>query len=266
MRLALATLCALALSPLLSTAAAAQAPPEQPAPAKPAPPAWPQVAGTWAQYLETASITDVPIIGDVMSWTRTWIIWEIEQQGADLTITETICHIDIRSESKRVKTILPRGFIQATSGTLRECKLSRDADGTVRFTQPRIYAIRGVRLKDARREKLPEDDDDKRIIDADHDGHPGLTVQVRGIIDGQLYVVQRSWSELYGTVYGTDRIDGRVKWSSEQSVVGASSVFLSSNPDSRPAPRASRHFFKTRRVKPGTSCAEVLKQHKTLFK
>ena len=37
---------------------------------------------------------------------------------------------------------------------------------------------------------LPGEADDPRVVDADSDGNPGVTVQVRGLIDGEVYMVQ----------------------------------------------------------------------------
>ena len=57
--------------------------------------------------------------------------------------------------------------------------------------------------------------------DDDHDGHPGVTVRIGGLIDGEVYLVQRGWSEFAGTAYDADTIRGDVRFDQDQEILGA---------------------------------------------
>ncbi|MGB1250835.1 MAG: hypothetical protein ACPG8W_09505, partial [Candidatus Promineifilaceae bacterium] len=68
------------------------------------------------------------------------------------------------------------------------------------------------------------------MTDPDGDGNPGLTVRATGLADGEIYVVQRSWTILDGQLAG-DRLDGLIEWNSEQIIIGADNpVLLSGAP------------------------------------
>jgi hypothetical protein len=127
--------------------------------------------------------------------------------------------------------------------------------------------VSGVKLKNPLTDKLPDDEDDPRILDADRDGHPGLTVQVRGLIDGDLYVVQRDTSEMTGELSADQtRISGTMRWRVQQAVLDATSVFLTGDPpDSKQHRDPKRSTFQMARVAPGASCAALIAQRKQLF-
>jgi len=223
----------------------------------------PDISGTWAQLQVTTSVVDLPVIGDIVSTTTAVLVLDIAQSGSNVTVTEQVCDIDLSSSSKRVRTVFPEAFTRAVSGRKKRARIARDGS-VVRFTQKRDYAYLGAKL--SRSGALPDDPDDPRVYDQDKDGHPGVTVRVRGAVDGDIYVVQRSWDEMRGAMTGADRIDGHVKWHTEQSVLGATSIFLKSSPDSQPHSSPARNYFRTTRLPDGTGCAHALEHREALFK
>ncbi|MEM1349970.1 MAG: hypothetical protein AAGI01_15525 [Myxococcota bacterium] len=225
-------------------------------------PGAPDLSGRWAQLQVTTSVADLPIIGDVTSTTTSVLVLDVTQSGSTLVLTEQVCSIDLSSTSKRVRTLFPKAFTRAVSGRVKRAHLTRDGS-TIRFTQKRDYAFLGAKLK--RSGSLPDEPDDPRVFDQDGDGHPGVTVRIRGAVDGDIYVVQRSWDEMYGELLDEDHFDGHVKWKTEQSVLGATSIFLKSSPDSRAHASPARNYFRTTRLPQGKGCAHALKHRDTLF-
>lgn len=227
-------------------------------------PALPDVEGKWAQLQVTTGISDVLIVGDVRSTTTALLILDIDQNGKKLDIRETVCDIRIDSTTKRVRTVVPEAFQRAASGLERRGRLVPTDDGFL-FEEYRKWVVLGANLKDMKKDALPDDEDDPRLVDADRDGHPGLTVQIRGVIDGEVYVAQRSWSHLKGPIDG-ERIKGRIRWRSEQSVVDSTSMLLGDSPPSKPDKRGSHNFFRMRKLADDTSCKDVVRQRGSLFK
>lgn len=248
-------LSALILAPVLCVLA-----PHTPAHAED--PALPDLSGTWAQLQVTTSLSEIPIVGDVIGTTKSLLIVRVTQDGGKLAIKEEICDVLLTSTAKRVETIIPRAFQKAVSGTTRKATIWYE-DGALQFQEKPKTVVSGAKLARIN-DALPEDEDDSRLVDADKDGHPGLTVLVRGIIDGEIYVVQRGWNKLRGTVEG-DMVTGKVTWKSDQSVVDASRMLLNSNTTSKPHGGASKNYFKMKRIDESTSCSSLRKSYVKLL-
>lgn len=261
----------LLLSLLVPAAAVAEEPARQEDPSSARAPTaqaapTPDLTGRWAQLQRTTAVSDVTFVGEVISTTTALLLLEITRQGEGFTLRETVCAIDLASTADSVTMRIPPAFQRAVSGRTRPARLERDGAGW-RYVQPMKIEVSGAQLKNPERDKLPDDEDDPRVTDPDRDGKPGLTVQVRGLIDGDIYVVQRDRSELTGTLSpdGT-RVAGGIKWRAEQTVLDATSVFLSGDPpESAPHKDAKRSTFKMTRVAPGASCADLLAKRRSLF-
>jgi hypothetical protein len=224
---------------------------------------WPDVSGRWAQKQVTTSVSDIPIVGEIETRTIAYLLVDIEQEGSALEVTSKVCTISIDSDIKKVRSVVPEAMIDAIGTTTKKARLERTRDGKVRFFQPRSTDVLGVKL-DSIKEPLPTDAEDSRVVDADKDGKPGVTVRIEGLIDGAVYVIQRSWSILRGLATD-DQIDGAVTWRTEQVVLDATSSLLNSNPDARPHANRDRHYFRTTRVGSQTDCSNIIKARKRLF-
>ena len=215
------------------------------------------MTGRWAQRQITTSISDIPILGDVVTTTTSVLMLDVVQKkDGKIAIKETICDIDINTDQGGLRTIIPPAFVRAASGTTRTGRVWKKGDRWGMRIKPKVVVL-GAKLARPDRDALPDDEDDARLVDADRDGKPGLTVRVRGAIDGEIYIVQRGWNEMTGSIQGKDQASGTIRWKSEQSVVDSSSIMLSSSPETRPDKRASKNTFAMKRVAPGASCATV---------
>lgn len=212
----------------------------------------PSLAGRWAQLFVTTSESRAPVIGTVRSTTRTVLIADIVQRDTRLEIETRVCDIDIRSNAP-VDTIIPRRFIDALRPVRTTAWLSEASRGWTITRWSHVDPI-GVRLDDAWSDPLPSRADDPRVFDQDGDGHPGVTVQVRGLIDGEIYVIQRGWSEMRDVRVDADTIRGTVRWGMDQSVVGASRWLLDSQPPTWPVRDDALNYVVLERVASGDSC------------
>lgn len=245
-RLVLPSLALLCLTPLRAAAQQPSAP-------------LPDVSGLYGQHMITTGRSSIPVFGDVVTSTHTYALVNVTQKkgSASLTMTETICDIRIVSSDTKIKTIVPKGFQSAVSGQSRSGYLKRTPAG-VKMAFPGKVTVFGAKLVNPRKDALPEDEDDKRLVDADKDGKPGLTVQVRGMIDGELYIVTRGWNSLTAMLPDTlSSIKGGVKWVNNQSVVDATSIFLKAQLTTKPDKRASKNTFAWTKLAAGSTCASV---------
>jgi hypothetical protein len=222
----------------------------------------PTVAGSWAQLMVTTSIARLPVIGKVENRSYFYALVRLEQEGAELVATTEPCFVRIDGEVKRVKTIIPRPMLEVMGPRTRAAAVTPDGDVTFQ----RAVDVLGARLDDPWRDALPTEPDDEAVIDEDRDGNPGVTVKIVGPIDGEIYVVQRSWNELRGTLAEDgESIRGRVTWRTHQEVVGASNMFLKANPDAKPHPDPDESWFEMKRIDASQTCDDIRKNHNRLF-
>ena len=225
---------------------------------------YPDLSGTWAQKVVNTSVSRIPVVGRVTSVSTAYLLVDIDQNGDQLELESQACDLQLDSSQEAVRTIVPPRFVRAMSEQTRTARLLRDGN-EVEFVAPRKTTTLGVRLRNPSHERLPTEPDDARVIDQDQDGHPGVTLYLRGLVNAELYVVQRGWDALRGEVGGDSRIDGLVTWNTEQEVLGSTNIFARSPPDSSPHPDRDRSYFRTTRVDGSTTCSDLLSRRSQLF-
>jgi hypothetical protein len=225
--------------------------------------AGPDLTGTWAQMLVTTTSSRVPVLGEVRSTTSALLLMHVVQDGHELAITRQVCAIDVNTGATVVRTEVPAAFVRAIPVSRERARLMETASGhTVagwRFSE--LVGLRGVSAS----ESMPESDDE-RYVDADHDGNPGVTVRVRGLVNGEVYVAQRGVTEFRPTTVTPNAIDGEVDWTAEQVVLGASNRLLrNENPNTAPAPGYAGNYFRTERVAESSTCSSLQSDSRRLF-
>jgi hypothetical protein len=224
----------------------------------------PNLAGSWAQLQVTTSVVDVPMAGPSEAELRTLALLEVSQVDDQLRIRETVCGLESDGPSRMIDTEYPPAFSAALSGRERQARL-RYQDGRWRYEEPRTYRCTGASLRDPAHDTLPIEPLDPRVGDPDADGKPGVTVRVRGWVEGEVYLVQKGWSELSGVVRNPRQIEGQVAWASEQRVLDATSRMLTKTPAVQPHPSQTRSYFRMARVPRKATCADLLPRAHRLF-
>lgn len=212
----------------------------------------PAIDGVWAMRLVTTAVSRVPVIGRLQTESRYYARGTLTEHDGTLSLTMQPCRVTTDRTAGARPVIGPK--LLAVMGPPHRTG-SRTGD---RVTFGRAVDVLGAKLDDEWNDPLPTSADDATVLDEDRDGKPGVTVGIRGIIDGEVYVAQRSWNSLTGVITpdGT-RIDGTIQWHTEQSLLGASSVFLKVNPRAERHPSEKNHHFSMVKVSPSTTCAAL---------
>jgi hypothetical protein len=232
--------------------------PTAPAEAGPTPPA---VAGRWARLTVNTALSKLPVVGELSTETRGLVLVDVTQEGRRLRLRETVCALEAEGVGP-VETRFPLAFVRAVSGATKAASLEPEG-GAWRWVEPRAERVLGARL--APGEPLPRTGEDPRVVDGDGDGAPALSVEVRGLVSGRVFVVQRDWSALEGRLRSPRSVEGEVRWGSEQRVVGAEPALLQQDPSSRPHPDPTKSWFRMTRVPSGARCAELIARAGKLF-
>lgn len=216
--------------------------------------------GIWAQREITVAWNDVPILGESRTENRVLVRIAISPEAPEEAHIET-CAIEIRgAPDAATQTVVPDAFVRAVEVQSRPVQV--DPDG--RFSGGRLVEIDGARLDRPSEDALPTTADDPRVTDPDADGHPGLTVRITGLVDGEVYVVQRRITTLTGTQEG-DRLHGRIEWAAEQNILGADNPALTHPIPSRPDPDPALDVFDAQRVSKDRDCAWIRAHAEALF-
>jgi hypothetical protein len=222
------------------------------------------LTGRWAHRTVQTSLTKLPVGGQVESRTVTHRITDIEHAGDSATLEVDVCHSRIDSNTDRIQTRLPDAFIDSIPNSERRATLTT-RDGLPHLEASRTCSVRGADLEAPSSGSLPTSSDAPTVVDGDGDGHPGVTVSVEGMIEGDLYLVQRGCDSFRGRIISPDRIRGTVDWTTEQKVLESTSMFLGDKPPSRPHPDDQKSFFEMVRVDQKTTCEDLVESPDTYF-
>lgn len=225
----------------------------------------PDLSGRWAQKMVLTGVSDAPVIGRVTSETRSLLLVDVEHDSdTQLSLQTRVCDIQMSNDTSVVETTAPDAFVDAVPNERRSGRLEVDEAGATELVIPKHVALFGAQLRSPSSERLPRKKSHPAVTDPDGDGHPGVTIRIDGLVSGSIYLVQRSWDAWRGTVED-DRVEGTVRWDVEQSVLGASNMFLKSQPSTRPHPDRTRSWFELVSVESNTDCSEVVDRRDELF-
>lgn len=228
----------------------------------------PQLEGYWAQLHYLTELNEIPMVGEVTMTTKFLVVSKLVPKGKNkYESREALCAMDTETSHPIVGTIFNKGWITAMSGAKRPAEVSWNAaKKRWEYGSAGKKWVRGARLKDPEHDPLPTSVRDRRLIDEDGDGKPGLTIGIRGVATGNVQLVLRVWNDFRGIVRSDDAVDGIITWGREQEAISASNLFLRSLPDSNPHPDKAKSFFRLRRVDRSWTCDKLLKEWKQLFK
>ena len=206
------------------------------------------LAGTWELELVIASLTHVPVLGELRTRSRSVLRVEVTDTPTGPVAHQRVCSSEVMDRAGLARTILPPAFVRSIPD--RTYALLLGADGTV-------HADLGVEATGWTGEgALPTDAADPRVRDMDGDGRPGATVlvEVAPFGTGHVQFVHRGHSMLTGRRTGADTVEGGVVVALlEQQTIGASPRILGGTLRSVPDPAHSS--FVMRRTTPAAACA-----------
>lgn len=220
-------------------------------------------SGRW-MLLEVASTqAELVVLGAVDSELQVALLLDLHHKNDRLFGSGRVCMFRLHSPTSLVRVEFPRGFRDALSRPILDAELFHQGNTTF-FRQSPLFLVMGASLRRPRGEPLPLHQLDPRVIDADGDGKPGVTVRVHGIIDGEIYLVQRTWSALHGRSVHTERFEGDLVHGKEEVVLGATHQILSVFPKTRPNPEKS--FFVLEKTAANAGCDEANAQLERVVK
>jgi len=208
-------------------------------------------SGTYVLLQQTVTVAEIPILADVLTTMRAISLGRLTHEAGRLRGEASLCQLAMENSSDLVKTELPAAFRRSLPPVRIDAELAPKEDGVV-FRQAAQSLVVGARL--GAEEELPTRANDPRVFDQDQDDKPGVTVRVSGLVSGDIYLVQRSTTRLFGALRGS-AFTGRIDFKVEQSVLGTTNRLIGGGPESRPVP--SRSYFRLEKVPSDWTCEQA---------
>lgn len=210
------------------------------------------LSGRWVMAQVTTTVARVPIVGSVYATSRLVSLHVLRHEHERLFGEGRLCTLSLDSGSRFVHTSLSSATKARLPSPRLDARLGLDARGQLTIHQDKQVVVVGARLENTLLDPLPQRSDDPRVFDEEGDGRPGMTVEVGGILSGSIYVAQRSWTELSGTLVGKDGFAGALRFGNEQVVLKATSRRLGRRLDTKPVPE--RSWFRMARLLDTADC------------
>ena len=174
----------------------------------------PLAPGRWASRQRSSAIVNLPPTNTPTTVVTTRLILHtVETSGALVTIRHETCSLR-QPKLNGVEVVFGPAFLRAVP----QNTVTVTVEG-VDVSIPADVVVLGAEVVPG--ELLPTTHDDPRVRDSDDDGHPGVSVTLRGLLAGQLYVVYRQAIALDGTADPAGCVSGLLSGPTEQVQLGA---------------------------------------------
>jgi hypothetical protein len=227
-----------------------------------------EMAGTFARIATSATIVDTVLLdprfqtGGGTNWLVSRRTWNEDEQ---LYEQESELCGGFNFEVGGVLTAVPAPtYRDVPLSTVERVRVDIDRGTFLMTDHLQLWALRD--LPDPFDTPLPADADaagqapwTDRIYDMDGDSQPGITLEVSGLVSGEVYAAQRKEVDLAGVV-SADGAAGFTTTTYGSVILGSDNPLFSqadpSGAETHPDPNES--WFAEVRVDDGTSCADVL--------
>ncbi len=186
------------------------------------------VEGRYAHYDIVAYYSDMGLMGVFKNLIISYGFTTFEQEGGKLKITDRFCHSE-QISNQDFTTTVPDALTQAIIPDSTFMEIKQDDNGGFYLFRPQTPTLLGIEYDDPYNTPLPESvkPDDPRLVDADDDGNPGVTVFIDMFNKTeQLYIARREIFAFDAYLKENGNIEGIVYDESEQLIIDATSFLL----------------------------------------
>ena len=186
------------------------------------------VEGRYAHYDIVAYYSDMGLMGVFKNLIISYGFTTFEQEGGKLKITDRFCYSE-QISNQDFTTTVPDALTQAIIPDSTFMEIKQDDNGGFYLFRPQTPTLLGIEYDDPYNTPLPESvkPDDPRLVDADDDGNPGVTVFIDMFNKTeQLYIARREIFAFDAYLKENGNIEGIVYDESEQLIIDATSFLL----------------------------------------
>lgn len=214
----------------------------------------PDLTGRHVMTLNVISRAKVPIIGWISTRTVTTVLLDIEQHEGGWFQQHEVCDLQILNEDGKPQAFLPLRFVKAMPKKRYSVAIAARDGG---WSYVADLGEDHIGYDPTVAQQVPERPGDPGVLDPDRDGHPGMTVRLKVPVLGltNLYIAQRGWLRIDGSIESADRVRGSLEVAVlQQRTLKASNPLFSLSP--RIEPVAGESWFSIQRD-PDATCAQL---------
>jgi len=231
-----------------------------------------RIAGTWAARVVQKGTIAIPSVCDACVLTLTdlalaevpadggGILWRFCDQP--MVVDTTPADPNDPPDPSAPRSVVPPALREAGVRAWTPF----ESPATNRFPAHRVLWLWGLRdLPDPAADPLPDSPDAPGVFDQDHDGHPGVTIQVESPLQGERYMVRRAVWNLSEAALSADGLtaSGTLTFQVEEKAVGADNPLLTIVAPITPL--NDGNTFDLRRVPADFTCADLVARFQSLF-
>jgi len=224
------------------------------------------ITGTWAILeTETALVTNVPGIGTMNQASLNYFLATVTEDGGALSMEAALCDWETSDDANLTTTNMSQALLNSLAPVSRSVAIEAGAE-EARFKGAEGISLRGVTMTDPDADAFPADGTDARIYDQEVDAHPGITLFISGLFQGELYVAHRNRTAFDGCFKTDDRVEGASLWTTEQLIIGSNpDDLLTLQPTAQTHPDATLSKFTMVRAPGVIDCAALKAARSVLF-
>lgn len=231
------------------------------------------LAGTFARKAISATIVNTVVSGYQTGGGENWLLSRRTWNEEELLYEQTseLCG-GLNFEVAGVLTGAGQdAYRLVPDSTEEKVRIDPERGAYLASDHLQLWALRD--LPDPYETPLPADADeaaaapwDERIFDFEDDGNPGLTLEVSGLVEGEVYAAQRKQVGLVGVVT-EDGAAGYTETIWESVILGNNNPLLDAvdQGSAEQHPERDPRWFVEVRVDDDWTCDDVLRERETLF-
>ncbi len=187
-----------------------------------------RVVGRYAHYDIVAYYSDMGLMGVFKNLIISYGFTTFEKENDTLKITDRFCHSE-QISNQNFTAIVPDAMTRAIIPDSTFIEIKKDANGDLFLYRPETPTLVGIDYEDPYNNPLPDsiEPDDPRLVDADFDGKPGVTVFIDMFNKmEELYIARREVFAFEASLTESGNIEGIVLDESEQLLIDATNFLL----------------------------------------
>jgi hypothetical protein len=185
-------------------------------------------AGRYAHYDIVAYEASMGVMGLFKNLIISYGFTELVYDDGALVATDRFCHSEQKS-NQNFTPIVPDELTRAIIPDSVEMEIRETGEGELHLWRPETPTLLGISYEDSYETPLPKkiSKDDPRLVDADQDGKPGVTVYIEMLgKTEELYIARREIFAFEAYLQEDGSFEGLVHDRSEQLVIGATNPLL----------------------------------------
>ena len=183
--------------------------------------------GRFALRVQSTNEQELPVVGLATSTSYTYKLLTISEAEGIFSAEEKFCIIRMETEGPAEPSV-PMALVNTIPTFTAPLMVTKEGD-VWKWERVRSGLVLGAQLDDPLNDQLPSEENDNRVYDQDMDGAPGVTLNVSGLVEGDIYAVVRYVDTISGSITDEGIWEGTTHDETEQIVIGASQDILKIN-------------------------------------